>query len=299
MPGVFDTFVFMPEQTTTVKKVFHQLQERLQKFLPPEEAMSYAMWLLEALYNKKRIDLVLDGPLPFTGGDRERLENILLRLEQHEPLQYVLGEAPFYGRMFHVNPSVLIPRPETEELVQLILQEQGNNTGLQLLDIGTGSGCIAVSLALELSAAEVYAIDVSPEALEVARKNAQDLQARVNFMEADILSASPELPLLDVIVSNPPYVRKQEALQMKENVLSYEPHLALFVEDGDALLFYRRIAFLATKLLKAGGFLYFEINEAFGGETAEMVREMGFNAVQTHKDMQGKDRMLSARWAAH
>ena len=286
----------MPEDTTSVKKLFQQLQERLQKFLSPEEVGFYAAWLLEALFNKSRIDLMLDHPLQLSEAEQERMEKVLLRLEKHEPIQYVLGEAPFYGRMFHVNPSVLIPRPETEELVQLIVQEHGKKKGVELLDVGTGSACIAISLALELTDAKVHAIDVSSEALVVARTNAEDLGASVNYIEADILSESPDLPPLDIIVSNPPYVRQQEALLMKENVLSFEPHLALFVEDTDPLIFYRRIAFLATHLLKKGGSLYFEINEAFGEETAGMLRLSGFHSIRIQQDMQGKDRVVAAEW---
>lgn len=265
--------------------------------MPPEEAETYGLWLLEAIFNKSRIDLMLNSPLRVSGEEQEKLEEALLRLEKHEPIQYVLEQAPFYGRMFHVNCSVLIPRPETEELVQLIVAEQANKKDIQLLDVGTGSGCIAISLALELATATVYAIDISKGALDVARFNAEKLSAKVNFVEADILSATPALPLLDVMVSNPPYVRKQEALLMKENVLSYEPHLALFVEDAEPLLFYRRIGFLATRLLKNGGKLYFEINEAFGEETVEMLHQYGFHSVCVHRDMQGKDRMVAADWA--
>lgn len=286
----------MPEQTTSVKVLFRQLQERLQKFLPPEEAGSYASWLLEAIFNKGRIDLMLNGPLQISEFEQERLEGILVRLEDHEPIQYVLGQAPFYGRMFRVNSSVLIPRPETEELVQLIVQEQLGKNSIQLLDIGTGSGCIAISLALELVEATIHAIDISKDAIEVAMGNARELGAKVNFMETDILSANPDLPLLDVVVSNPPYVRMQEAKLMKENVIFYEPHLALFVADTEPLLFYRRITFLATHLLKRGGSLYFEINEAFGKEVIGMLTDYGFHAANIHQDMQGKDRMVAAVW---
>lgn len=260
------------------------------------EATQQTYWLLEALHKKTRTDVIVDAPVALRTEDEKALEEVLQRLERHEPIQYVLGEAPFYGYVFSVNPSVLIPRPETEELVELICRRHAQEKGLQLLDIGTGSGCIAISLALCLPEAGVSALDVSAEALAVARKNAERLQADVQFFRTNILEEYPEeLPLLDVVVSNPPYVREMEKSLMKPNVMNWEPHTALFVKDADPLLFYRRIAELASEHLKEKGWLYFEINEAYGQQVAEMLGEFGFREVLVLQDLQGKDRMVQAQ----
>lgn len=284
----------MQERTTTVKDFFNKLEERLGKFLPEMEVRQHAFWLLEALYGKKRTDLLVDSPLRLETETQEKLEEVLYRLEKQEPIQYVLGEAPFYGRSFGVNPSVLIPRPETEELVQLILSRHGQQKGLRILDVGTGSGIIAISLALELKEPQVYAVDVSQSALEVAEENAHKLAASVQFIQTDVLATVPPVPPLDLVVSNPPYVRWQEAEQMQANVLDWEPHLALFVENHDPLIFYRHIAIMARQQLIKGGALYFEINEAYGQEVLQMLKDFGFTRLSVHQDMQRKDRMVSA-----
>lgn len=284
----------MQEKTTTVKDFLNKLEERLGTFLPETEVRPHAFWLLEAFYGKKRTDFLVNNPLRLKPEVQEKLEEALDRLEKQEPIQYVLGEAPFYGRSFTVNPSVLIPRPETEELVQLILSRHGGQKGLRLLDVGTGSGIIAISLALELMEPQVYAVDVSGSALEIAEENARKLEASVEFIKADILDSVPPMPPMDLVVSNPPYVRWQEAEQMQANVLDWEPHLALFVENHDPLIFYRHIAIMARQQLINGGFLYFEINEAFGQEVVQMLTESGFSRASIHQDMQGKDRMVSA-----
>ena len=278
------------------KALFQHIQQRLLPFMEAPEAGQQAYWLLEALYGESRTDVILDTPLQLNQEDEEALEKLLQRLEAHEPIQYVLGEAPFFGHVFRVNPAVLIPRPETEELVEFICRRHAEERGLQLLDIGTGSGCIAISLALCLSEAKVSAVDVSAAALEVAQENARLLQADVRFFESNILEAYPaELPLLDVLVSNPPYVRQLEKSLMKPNVMNWEPHTALFVEDADPLLFYRRIAALAVQYLNEGGWLYFEINEAYGKQVADMLEAHDFTAVQVLQDLQGKDRMVQAQ----
>lgn len=286
----------MSQYPTSSRALFRLIQQRLSGITHAAEAEQQAYWLLEALFGKNRTDVILDKPLEMGVEERGNLEAVLERLERHEPIQYVLGEAPFYGYEFKVSPAVLIPRPETEELVQLICGRHAGQQGLQLLDIGTGSGCIAISLALCLPGAQVSALDISAPALEVAMENARRLQARVRFFKRDILKEYPEeLPLLDVIVSNPPYVREQEKRLMKPNVMEWEPHTALFVKDTDPLLFYRRISRLAMQQLKPGGFLYFEINEAYGKQVAEMVEVLGFQGVAVLPDMQGKDRMLQAQ----
>lgn len=286
----------MSPYPTSSRALFQLVQQRLSRITDAAEAGQQAYWLLEALFDQNRTDVILDKPLEVGEEGEKRLEEVLSRLEGHEPIQYVLGEAPFYGHVFKVSPAVLIPRPETEELVELICRRHGGQQGLQLLDVGTGSGCIAISLAICLPEAQVNALDVSAPALEVARENASRLQARVRFFKRDILKEYPEeLPPLDVIVSNPPYVREQEKQLMKPNVMEWEPHTALFVEDNDPLLFYRRISHLAMEQLKPGGWLYFEINEAYGKQTAQMVEGLGFREVAVLPDMQGKDRMLQAQ----
>jgi release factor glutamine methyltransferase len=291
-------FVAMPDFPNSTKALFQLIQQRLMQLMDAPEAGQQAYWLLESLYGRSRTDVIMDRPLQLSSKEEEKLEEALKRLEQHEPIQYVLGEAPFYQHVFKVNTAVLIPRPETEELVHHICRRHAKEQGLRLLDIGTGSGCIAISLALCLPGAVVSAVDVSPSALEVAQENARLLGADVQFFETDILEEFPvALSLLDVIVSNPPYVRELEKSLMKPNVMEWEPHTALFVEDADPLLFYRRIAQLAEKLLKEGGWLYFEINEAYGKQVADLLEQKGFMEVKTLKDLQKKDRMVQAKKA--
>ena len=230
------------------------------------------------------------------GTDEEggrRLDDIVRRLTRFEPLQYIEGKARFRGRDFRVKPGVLIPRPETEELTELILKETA--PGARLLDIGTGSGCIAVTLALETPGARVEAWDVSPEALAVARDNSERMGARVDFRLRDVWAEGEETEgRFDVIVSNPPYVTESEQADMSPNVLLYEPSTALFVPDSDPLRFYRRIGLLGQRLLVPGGRLYFEINRAFGRETAGLLQEQGYTDIRIGKDLSGNDRFVSA-----
>jgi len=212
-----------------------------------------------------------------------------------EPIQYILGEAPFYGRNFSVSRDTLIPRNETEELVYRILKENPE-LGLRVLDLGTGTGCIPITLALELQAPEVYALDVSLAALEVARKNAAQLGAQVQFLEGDLLGATPNLDLFDVLVSNPPYVPFRDREEMHANVLNFEPHVALFVTDEDPLLFYRAIGSWGQQLLKKGGKLYLEIYEHLSEELVQLLQSMGYTQVNVHQDLNGKNRMVTCYW---
>jgi release factor glutamine methyltransferase len=289
-------FVAMPDFPNSIKALFQLIQQRLMQLMDAPEAGQQAYWLLESLYGRSRTDVIMNRPLQLSSKEEEKLEEVLERLEQHEPIQYVLGEAPFYEHVFKVNTAVLIPRPETEELVYLICRRHAQEPGLQLLDIGTGSGCIAISLALCLPGAVVSAVDVSPSALKVAQENARLLGANVQFFETDILEGfQPELSRQDIIVSNPPYVRELEKSLMKANVMNWEPHTALFVKDTDPLLFYRRIAHLAGMHLKEGGWLYFEINEAYGKQVADLLEQQGFMEVEILKDLQKKDRMVQAQ----
>lgn len=260
-----------------------------------ESASQQAYWLLEALLNISLMDVVLDKPVTVAKEKEVELQQAIGRLLRHEPLQYVLGVASFYGYDFIVNPAVLIPRPETEELVQRIVQRHRQQSPLKILDVCTGSGCIALTLAKELQQAQLWATDISPAALAVAEQNRQQLGVQANLIKADALKEPFPAAALELVVSNPPYVLEQEARQMQANVLAWEPHLALFVPDEDGLLFYKAIALEAWKKLVPGGWLYFEINEAFGDPVAALMEELGFEQVQIMSDMQGKQRMAEGR----
>lgn len=219
------------------------------------------------------------------------------RLQNHEPLQYVLGETEFYSLVFHVGPGVLIPRPETEELVQLILKTN-QKANANILDIGTGSGCIAIALARNLTEAHVDAMDISTQALAIAGGNARLNGISVNFIQHDVLHENGFQPSdkYDIIVSNPPYVTESEKKWMQPNVLDFEPGSALFVSDTDPLIFYRQISQLATKWLTPGGWLYFEINEQFGNQMYKLLDKIGYSHIIIHKDINQKDRMAQAQW---
>ena len=283
------------------------LQE-LSSLYDEHEIDSFFYIILEKLHGLKRIDLALNPETVMDGTHLKQWKSILSDLKIQKPIQYILGETQFYGLRFEVNENTLIPRPETEELVELIIKEEGREKREEgkviILDIGTGSGCIAVSLAKNLPNAEVFAIDVSEKALAIAQKNADINNVKVNFINVDILKTNDleklptsnfQLPTsFDIIVSNPPYVRNLEKAEIKPNVLEYEPHLALFVEDTDALLFYRKIAELAKKNLNPKGKLYFEINQYLGKETVELVESFGFKNVKLIKDIYQNNRIVFA-----
>lgn len=261
------------------------------------EIESFFYIILEQFHNKKRIDLALQPEMEMDALQLLRWETVLSELKKEKPIQYILGETEFYGLRFRVNENTLIPRPETEELVELIISDNQitkNTNSLTILDIGTGSGCIAICLAKNLSNAKVSAIDVSEKALEMAKKNAEINEVNVNFILADVLKLSTLQEKYDVIVSNPPYVRNLEKHEIKPNVLEFEPHLALFVEDDDALIFYRKIAELALKNVSENGKLYFEINQYLGKETVELLENLGFKNVKLIKDIYENDRMICA-----
>lgn len=260
------------------------------------EAAAIGDWVIESITGIKKARRVSHSKEELSPEQQSRLEQSLRRLLTHEPVQYVLNEAWFCGFRFYVDPSVLIPRPETEELVEWII------TGckfpidqLKILDIGSGSGCIPVALKRRLGKAEVWSCDRSAEALAVAQRNARDLGAAVTFRELDFLAAEQweSLPSFDLIVSNPPYVPERDKQEMQPNVLNYEPATALFVPDQDPLVFYRAIADFGNTHLNPGGAIYAEIHEALGAETAALFREYGYTA-EIKKDMQGKDRMVKA-----
>lgn len=266
--------------------------EELSPLYDEKEVESFFYLVLEQFHQKKRIDLALNPNLELDALQLLRWESVVNELKKQKPIQYILGETEFYGLPFLVNENVLIPRPETEELVDLISKEN-QTSPVKILDIGTGSGCIAIALAKNLPNAVVSAIDVSEKALAIATKNAEINQVEVNFILKNILETNDLEEQFDVIVSNPPYVRFLEKTEIKPNVLEYEPHLALFVADDDALLFYRKIAQLAQKNLNQNGKLYFEINQYLGKETAELLENLGFKKVILIQDVYGNDRMIS------
>jgi release factor glutamine methyltransferase len=269
-----------------------------------QEIESFFFILTEYLHHLKRVDVALNPNFEISAEDVAKWNTILSELLKEKPIQYITGEAWFYGLRFEVNENTLIPRPETEELVELILNSPitQHPSPITILDIGTGTGCIPISIKANLPQANVSAIDVSEKALEVAKRNAELNKVEINFIQANILDVEDLLKLpspiihhplsYNIIVSNPPYVRNLEKQEIKKNVLDYEPHLALFVEDTDALLFYRKIAQLALKNLSPNGLLFFEINQYLGKETVELLESLGFKNVELKKDIYGNDRMI-------
>lgn len=278
--------------------------DSLRNIQEEQEIESFFFILTEYLHNLKRVDVALNPNFELSEDDVEKWNAILADLQLEKPIQYITGEAWFFGLRFEVNENTLIPRPETEELVDWILSSSitQHPTPLAILDIGTGSGCIPISLKANLPQANVSAIDVSEKALEVAKRNATSNKVEINFIQTNILEVEDlsQLPTsnfqpptsIDIIVSNPPYVRNLEKEEIKKNVLDYEPHLALFVEDTDALLFYRKIAQLALKNLSPNGLLFFEINQYLGKETVALLQNQGFINIELKKDMYGNDRMI-------
>lgn len=270
------------------------IKQALGNHFQPEEIRSLTHLILKDICNLEPHQILLHKDKDLSEATREEIKTIVERLRAHEPIQYILGTASFYGYSFKVTPAVLIPRPETEELVDLIVHEE-KAENLRLIDIGTGSGCIAISLAKQLRYPTVSALDISEKALEVARNNAETNQAEVRFIQQDILNSEDlEIEKQDIIVSNPPYVMNQEMEAMKQNVLAYEPHNALFVPDEDPLLFYRTIALFGIRNLKDGGRLYFEINSALGQETKELLSELGYHDCKLIKDLSQRDRIIKA-----
>ena len=278
-----------------LKQYKNHFFDSLQGIQDEQEIESFFFILTEYLHNLKRLDVALNPNFKLSDAEVEKWNTILADLQQEKPIQYITGEAWFYGLRFEVNENTLIPRPETEELVEWIIESQKSKVQsqkLEILDIGTGTGCIPISLKVNLPQANVSAIDVSEKALEVAKRNAASNKVEINFIQTNILEAEDLNQNFDIIVSNPPYVRNLEKQEIKKNVLEYEPHLALFVEDTDALLFYRKIAQLALKNLSPNGLLFFEINQYLGKETVELLENLGFKNIELKKDMYGNDRMI-------
>jgi release factor glutamine methyltransferase len=280
----------------TIQQAQQQALLHLRLLYGEREAGNITDWVLEHITTKKRIDRLLDKQAELTAAQEAELASVLQQLSTHKPIQYVLGEAWFAGLRFFVNEHVLIPRPETEELVEWILQDQKlKDKNQKIIDIGTGSGCIPVTIKKQLPAVSMTAIDISADVLQVAQKNAAELQVAVEFEQVNFLDESTwhTLPVFDIIISNPPYIKQSEEKEMSQNVLAFEPSIALFVPDEDALLFYRKIAAFAKEHLEKTGCIYLEINEALGKEVVALYENNGF-ITELKKDLQGKERMVKA-----
>lgn len=286
-----------------INKFRDYFNKTLKKLYPTSEIDTFLFLLLEEYLNFKRIDVVLKSNFEISPEDLTLLKSSTKLLEQEVPIQYILGKTEFYGFPFILNEHVLIPRPETEELVTSVLSKISKlerlhpiekEKKLKILDIGTGSGCIPISLKRSLPFAEITAIDIANEALIIAQKNASLNKVNINFIQQNILKTTGLDDIYDIIISNPPYVRVSEKIEIKNNVLKNEPHLALFVEDNNPLIFYSKIAELAKSHLTKNGTLFFEINQYLGKETVELIKLKGFNKIQLKKDIFGHDRIIIA-----
>ena len=291
----------------TIKQYREHFNESLKLLYPTSEIDSFFFLILEEYMDLKRIDVVLKSDFYLDKKSLNLMQIATKQLEQEIPIQYIIGKTEFFGLPFNIKKEVLIPRPETEELVEQVLKEVSltkicktttdettNEKQLKILDIGTGSGCIAISLKKQLPSSKISAMDVSDKALHIAKKNAVLNKVDINFIHLDILKTNNLDQLYDVIVSNPPYVRELEKKEMKNNVLNNEPHLALFVDNKNPLLFYNKIAELAENFLTKNGQIHFEINQYLGKETIKLLAEKGFKNIQLKKDIFGNDRIISA-----
>ena len=278
-----------------MQSTLQHFQSELLGLYPETEIRSFWLIIVEKLTGFSRTEIIVNKNTLFSKEQHQEIESFIEKLQKFVPIQYILGETEFYGLPFNVNDSVLIPRPETEELVDWIRNENDRNANLQILDIGTGSGCIAISLKHEFPNSTVDGFDISEEALITARSNAERNKLAVNFSRVDILNAPDFDTKWDIIVSNPPYVLEKEKADMLPNVLNNEPHVALFVPDNDPLLFYRKIAQLAQTHLKPNGKLYFEINRSAGKATVYLLEGIGFTDVELRKDISGNERMIRGK----
>ena len=269
----------------------------LKKMFPENEAGSLLDMIFEEYLTMTRIDRHLNPGYRLTEPEMLKVQFAVKELKKNKPIQYILNRSNFYGLQYYVDERVLIPRPETEELVEWIINDNKQlNTGLKILDIGTGSGCIAVSLKKFIPAARVWAMDISAGAIDVAKRNAAKNAVEILFLKQDILRVDniSGAPLFDIIVSNPPYVRESEKAEMSENILKFEPAGALFVEDSDALIYYRQIAKIAMSSLSPSGLLYLEINQNLGGATKDLLKKTGFGNIVLRHDLNGNERMIRA-----
>ena len=281
-----------------VKELRDNIILELSKIYSEEESMNMANWLLHSVAGIEKKDIILDPDSLVNDTIEAELFEKLGELMAHKPIQYVTGTAYFHDLELEVNPSVLIPRPETEELVQWVADDQRGKTGLKILDIGTGSGCIILVLGKLLNDPDLTAVDISDGALQTGLRNAAKHGINASFKRVDILAKQEwnELGTYDLIVSNPPYVRESEKSGMQANVLHYEPAAALFVPDSDPLLFYRAIAKFSRQHLSKNGMLYLEINENLGKEVRLLLKDEGFSEIILRKDMQGKNRIVRCKW---
>lgn len=261
---------------------------------PITEIDSFFKIILNDILNLSKIDFALNPNSKINSDLSDKIEIIIKELQEEKPIQHAIGFTEFMDLKFIVNKNVLIPRPETEELIQWVIEDCIHFDQFKILDIGTGSGCIPICLTKNLSKAETTTIDVSMEAIEIAKQNANNNNTTIQFLHQDILTTQKLPQQYDIIISNPPYVRNLEKIKIQKNVLDYEPHLALFVSDNNPLVFYRKIAELAKKHLTSNGILYFEINQYLGKETVLMLTNIGFTNIELKKDMFGNDRMIKA-----
>jgi len=285
-----------------MKTIFHFIQEQLQDYYSDSEIKQFSYLILESVCLMDKSSILRHKDKKISLKERFQIQEIIDELKKYRPIQYILGETEFYGMKLIVDENVLIPRPETEELVECLIKEpppgplQRSGGGLKLLDIGTGSGCIAIALAKHLPGVEVYALDISEKALDIARLNAEKNQVDVFFFQYDILKDEPyDFPQFDYIVANPPYITVKEKEILEKNVLDYEPHQALFVPDENPLLFYERIADFALKHLKENCSLYLETSSLYGQASAKVVEDKNFRFVKLLKDISGNDRIIIAK----
>ena len=275
-----------------IKKIFHQ---QLKEIYIENEIDSLFFIALEYVTSISKIEYILQKEEEISEEKLIELKFILEELTKNKPIQYITKNAYFYGLNFYVNEKVLIPRQETNELVDWVLMSVTHSKPIKILDIGTGSGCIAITLKKNLPLSEVFAIDISNEAIQIAQKNANDNEVEINFLQKNILEINDLKSNFDIIISNPPYVRELEKLEMAPNVLDNEPHLALFVPDNNPLLFYEKITEIALKNLTEDGMLFFEINQYLSEETKKMIENKGFKNVTLRKDLQENYRMILAK----
>jgi len=284
-----------------IQQAYKQLLFQLYEMYDDREAANIADMVIENITGFRKVDRLINKQFPLSEKQLQLLNDYTIQLLKHKPVQYVLHETWFAGMKLYVDENVLIPRPETEELVEWIVKTVASRESsvTSILDIGTGSGCIPVALKKKLPSYEIYALDISEPALNVAKQNAANQQTEINFHLLNILDKSSweQLSRFNIIVSNPPYIKKSEASSMQKNVLQYEPHLALFVDDEDALKFYKAIAKFGLKHLNNDGHLFFEINETVGNEVIELLKQFDYSNIELRKDLQGKDRMIKAKKA--
>lgn len=279
----------------TIKNIKFFFSNQLQFDYDQSEIESMFYIILDKIHRFRRIDLALMTDFELLESDFSAWKLIIEQLLTQQPLQYILGSTHFFGLELMVDAAVLIPRPETEELVDWVLKENNQKTNLKILDIGTGSGCIAIALAKNLINAKVFALDVSKDALNVAQQNAVNNGVSIQFINANILNSNTLDENFDIIISNPPYVRDSEKKEMQRNVIDYEPHIALFVTEHQSLIFYEKIATLAQQYLTKNGTLFFEINQYLATENIKILENLNFKSIHLRQDVHGNDRMIMAK----